>query len=139
MHSTCYLCCEQQFCPTSFCRAFLGSQSVSFNQLLTFFSQSLLFKCFVQLWAISHLQNWTFTFLALPLSLCLSFTIPLSCPFFFWVHPCLYCKRSTPRRCARGFTWVSLELKGVGVWLSKPPVASKVETKLSGKRGMSKE
>lgn len=44
-----------------------------------FVMQSLLFKCIIQLWATSLLQNWTFTFPALPLSLHLSFTIPLSC------------------------------------------------------------
>lgn len=127
LHSTCYLSYEQKFCLNSFSQAWI--KSVSFNQLLTSFSPCFVIQ--VPHSALGSQQNWTFTFLALPLSPCLSFTIPLSC-LFFPVHPCLYCKLSTQTRCAQGFTRVSLELKGVCVRTSDL-LQVKVKITLCGK------
>lgn len=119
MHSTCYLCSEQQFCPTAFSQVFVGRKPVSFNQLLTFPSFSLCYSnTHSALGSQSpaemdfHLSSSAF----ISRSLILYSTILPFCS----VHPYLYCKLTTRRS-----TRASLELKDVGVCPNPLPVASK--------------
>ena len=83
LHSTCYLSHEQQFCLNLSSPHGKKKKKKSQSALISF-SPLCYSNASFELRAISHQQNWTFTFPPLPLSLRLSFTIPLSCLFFFF-------------------------------------------------------
>lgn len=134
LHSTCYLSHEQQFDLNLSSPP--GKKKKSQSALISF-SPLCYSNASFGLWAISHRQNWTFTFPPLPLSPRLSFTIPLS----FWRFiTCLYCKLNTRRRThGDSLCWgregrVGLGfLKGVRVVGTTYLLRVEVEVKLRGK------